>query len=404
MEIAEVRAFPIETAPRQRTKPRVPEIPDAPPIVSPMRRYPGLLPRSRGDWRDVACVVTARDGTWGFGLGCFSPPVAGIIEDHLGPMIAGENCMATEKLFDAMQRATAHYGTSGLASYAISAVDMALWDLKGKLLQRPVYELLGGPQKTAIPCYASATGHNYGIENSIEWFLELGFNAVKVFFRHGPDDDMEGLRRNEELVATARELIGDERELMVDAWMSFDVEYVVRLSEALKPYRIKWFEDYVRPEDLGSYVKLRERIPHQILATGEHWYSIPPFAFAAANGLVDIFQPDVRWVGGISAAPAHLPPRRSPRPARARPRRHELPVRPAPLLRDACRRLGRTLGGGLPAGSAAGGDGAAARNLRRRERLRRPQRRPGVRARDQQGVARGASLLRRKIRRPAKGR
>ena len=113
---------------------------------------------------------------------------------------------------------------------------------------------------------------------------------------------MEGLRRNEELVARARELIGDERELMVDAWMSFDVEYVVRLSEALKPYRIKWFEDYVRPEDLGSYVKLRERIPHQILATGEHWYSIPPFAFAAANGLVDIFQPDVRWVGGISAA------------------------------------------------------------------------------------------------------
>ena len=76
----------------------------------------------------------------------------------------------------------------------------------------------------------------------------------------------------------------------------------MRLSEVLKPYRIKWFEDYVRPEDLGSYAKLRQRIPHQILATGEHWYSIPPFAFAAGNGLVDIFQPDIRWVGGISAA------------------------------------------------------------------------------------------------------
>ena len=302
MEIAEVRAFPIAADPRPTTKPRVPEIPDAPPIVSPMHRYPGLLTRSRGDWRDVACVVTARDGTWGFGLGCYSAATARIIEDHLGPIVTGENCMATEKLFDAMQRATAHYGTAGLASYAVSAVDMALWDLKGKLLQRPVYELLGGPQKTAIPCYASATGHNWGIENSIEWYLELGFDAIKVFFRHGPEEDMEGLRRNEELVARARELIGDERELIVDAWMSFDVEYVVRLSEALKPYRIKWFEDYVRPEDLGSYVKLRERIPHQILATGEHWYSIPPFAFAAANGLVDIFQPDVRWVGGISAA------------------------------------------------------------------------------------------------------
>ena len=270
-------------------------------MVSPMRRYPDLLPDWNGRWTDLACVVTARDGTWGFGFGSFSPPAVSIINDHLGPLITGQSSMATEKLFDVMQRATAHYGTSGLASYAISAVDMALWDLKGKVLQRPVYELLGGPQKSSIPCYASATGHDYGLENSIEWFLELGFKAVKVFFRHGPTDDMEGLRRNEELVATARELIGDERELMADAWMSFDVEYVVRLSEALKPYRIKWLEDSLRPEDLGSYSRLRQRIPHQILATGEHWYSIPPFAFAAANGLIDIFQPDIRWVGGISA-------------------------------------------------------------------------------------------------------
>ena len=302
MEIVEVRAFPINAAAKQKTKSRVPQIKNAPPIVSPMRRYPEFLPNWQGNWKDVACVVTAKDGTWGFGLGCFSPPVISIIEDHLGPLITGQNCMATEKLYDVMQRATAHYGTSGLSSYAISAIDMALWDLKGKLLQRPVYELLGGPQKQEILCYASATSHDYGIDNSIDWFLELGFKAIKVFFRHGPSDDIDGLRRNEELVANAREQIGDECELMVDAWMSFDIEYVVRLSEALKPYRIKWFEDYVRPEDINSYVKLRERIPHQILATGEHWYSIPPFAFAAANGLVDIFQPDIRWVGGISAA------------------------------------------------------------------------------------------------------
>ena len=302
MEIVEVRAFPINAAAKQKTKSRVPQIKNASPMVSPMRRYPEFLPNWQGNWKDVACVVTAKDGTWGFGLGCFSPPVVSIIEDHLGPLITGQNCMATEKLYDVMQRATAHYGTSGLSSYAISAIDMALWDLKGKLLRRPVYELLGGPQKQEIVCYASATSHEYGIDNSIDWFLELGFKAIKVFFRHGPSDDIDGLRRNEELVANAREQIGDECELMVDAWMSFDIEYVVRLSEALKPYRIKWFEDYVRPEDINSYMKLRERIPHQILATGEHWYSIPPFAFAAANGLVDIFQPDIRWVGGISAA------------------------------------------------------------------------------------------------------
>ena len=302
MNIAEVRAFPVDTSARPRTPPRVPYNPDAPPIVSPMHPY---LPEA-GDWhprgwQEVACVVTASDGTWGFGLGGFAGPVIPIINDHLGPLVEGENCMATEKLWDLMQRSSLMYGTAGLASYAVSAIDMALWDLKGKLLQRPVYELLGGPQKNEITCYASATGHQYGIENSIEWFLELGFKAIKVFLRHGPSDDKEGLCRNEELVANAREQIVDERELMVDAWMSLHPEYVVRLSEALKPYRIKWLEDYVSPEDLVSYSRLRQRIPAQILATGEHWYGVPPFAYAAANGLVDILQPDVRWVGGISA-------------------------------------------------------------------------------------------------------
>ena len=90
-------------------------------------------------------------------------------------MLAGQNCLATEKLWDMMQRITTPYGTAGLASYAISAVDIALWDLKGKLLGHPVYELLGGPQKEQIFCYASNTDLSYGTENSIAWFLELGF-------------------------------------------------------------------------------------------------------------------------------------------------------------------------------------------------------------------------------------
>ncbi len=141
MIIDEVHAFPIHAGANPTTRPRLPEREDAAPIVSPMRRYPDLLPDWQGRWKDLACVVRARDGTWGFGLGCFSPPAASVINDHLGPLITGQNCMATEKLFDVMQR--------------------------------PVYELLGGPQKASIPCYASATGYNYGIE----WFLELGFGA-----------------------------------------------------------------------------------------------------------------------------------------------------------------------------------------------------------------------------------
>jgi len=84
--------------------------------------------------------------------------------------------------------------------------------------------------------------------------------------------------------------------------MSLNVEYVVRVVEALKPYRIKWLEDYLLPEDMDSFAKVRERAPGQTLATGEHWYTIHPFAAAAGQGLVDILQPDVQWVGGISAS------------------------------------------------------------------------------------------------------
>ena len=200
-----------------------------------------------------------------------------------------------------MQRATTAYGNVGLASYAISAVDNALWDLKGKLLGRPVYELLGGPQKDRIFCYASNTDTSYGVANSIDWFLELGFKAVKLFLPHGPNEGIEGLNKNIELVARTREQIGDDVELMLDAWISLNTEYVVRLSEALKPYRLKWLEDYLPPYDMDSYIKVRQRIPHQILATGEHWHTIHPFALAAGQGIVDIMQPDVAWVGGITA-------------------------------------------------------------------------------------------------------
>ena len=271
-------------------------------FVSPMQRYPDLKRSDWGnDWKRTACVVTAEDGTWGFGLTQHSGVTVPLINDHLGPLIEGENCMATERVWDLMQKATSPYGTAGLSSFAISAVDNALWDLKGKLLNRPVYELIGGPQKEKIFCYASNTDISYGTKNSIEWFMELGFKAVKLFLREGPDAGLPGLNRTEQLVAETREQVGPDVEIAVDCWMSMNTDYMVRLAEQLRPYHIKWLEDYLLPEDMDSYFNLRKRIPFQTLATGEHWYSIHPFALAASHGLVDIFQPDLQWVGGMSA-------------------------------------------------------------------------------------------------------
>ena len=246
--------------------------------------------------------MTADDGTWGLGISTNSGPVLSIINDHFAPLLEGQNAMSVEKHWDLMRRASSPYGTHGLTSYAISAVDNALWDLKGKLLGLPVYELLGGPVKDRIFCYASNTMLTYGTENYIDWFLELGFKAVKLFVRHGPEADLEGLRKNEELVARTREQVGPDVEIAVDSWMSLNTEYIVRLVEALKPYRIKWLEDYLLPEDLDSYMKVRQRVPGQTLATGEHWYTIHPFALAAGQGLVDILQPDIAWVGGMTAS------------------------------------------------------------------------------------------------------
>ena len=236
------------------------------------------------------------------GISIAAGPVTSIINDHFSELIVGLNPMATEKLWDMMRRASAAHGTAGIASYAISAVDNAIWDLKGKLLKRPVYELLGGPVKDQIFCYASNTMLKYRTSDYMDWFMDLGFKAVKVFLRHGPEEGLAGLNKNVEIIANVREQIGPDVELAVDSWLSLNIEYAVRVCEALKPYNIKWLEDYMLPEDMDSYAKLRSRVPGQTLATGEHWYTIHPFADAAGRGLVDILQPDIQWVGGMTAS------------------------------------------------------------------------------------------------------
>ncbi len=301
MQIQSIRAAIVDITPHPKTPPRISRQATSG-FISPLARYPELSRSTWATpWKRCACVVTAEDGTWGLGVTTQSGPVERVINDHFAPLLQGQDCMATEKLWDLMRRSSASYGSTGLASYAISAVDLALWDLKGKLLGRPVYELLGGPQKEQIFCYASNTDLSYGTEVSVAWFLELGFKAVKLFLREGPDSGLAGLRRSEDLIAKARQQIGDDVELMVDGWMSLDVEWAVRLSEALRPYRVKWLEDALLPDDLDGYARLRQRAPGAILATGEHWYGIAPFATAASRGLVDILQPDAAWAGGITA-------------------------------------------------------------------------------------------------------
>src|SRR5439155_5205096 len=140
---------------------------------------------------------------------------------------------------DMMARMASPYGAPGLGAYAISAIDLALWDLKGKVIGRPVWELIGGPARPHVDCYATG--------NDTDWHMELGFRATKLACPHGPADGLAGLDANEALVSRARELIGPDIELMLDCWMALDVEYAVRLAHQLPPHRLPGIEDCPPP-------------------------------------------------------------------------------------------------------------------------------------------------------------
>ncbi len=244
------------------------------------------------EWPDFLVVVTAEDGTHGVGPGRYGRPVAAIIQEYLGPRIVGEPALATERLYDMLVRLCAPFGATGLASYAVSGIDLALWDLKGKVLGKPVYQLLGGPARDFVPCYATC--------GDADWVKELGFTAVKVPCPYGPVHGRRGLQRNIASVAAARECMGDDAQLMLDCWMALDVEYGVQLAESLRPFGLTWIEEMLPPEDFDGYAQLRARLPWQTLATGEHWYTPYPFQHAASRRLVDILQPDIAWVGGLT--------------------------------------------------------------------------------------------------------
>ena len=265
------------------------------PIANPLSRYRSASSNMLSwvpEWPDFLVVVTAEDGTQGVGPGRYGRPVAAVIREYLGPRVIGEPALATERLYDMLVRLCAPFGATGLASYAISGVDLALWDLKGKVLGKPVYQLIGGPARDFVECYATC--------GDADWAKELGFTAVKVPCRFGPIHGRGGLQRNFDSVAAARECLGDVADLMLDCWMALDVDYGVRLAESLRPLGLAWIEEMLRPEDFDGYAQLRTRLPWQKLATGEHWYTPFPFQHAASRRLVDILQPDIAWVGGLT--------------------------------------------------------------------------------------------------------
>ena len=228
--------------------------------------------------------------------------VAFIIGRQLRRFLIGQDPIAGEKLWDQMHRGMVH-GRQGDAMLAISAIDCALWDLRGKWLQQPVYRLLGGPTQTKIPAYASMLGFAVldpaKVRDRAMEYKEKGYRAQKWFFRHGPMSGAEGMKKNVELVRTLREAVGDDYDLMFDCWQAMDVGYVVELADRIAEYRPRWLEECVMPDRIDSYTKLRDRIRIP-LSGAEHEYTRWGFKRFLDAGALDVIQPDIYWCGGLT--------------------------------------------------------------------------------------------------------
>lgn len=228
--------------------------------------------------------------------------VAYVVAKDLRRILLGADPIAGEKLWDQMHRSQVH-GRAGNAMLAISAVDCALWDLRGRWLGQPVHRLLGGPTREAVPAYASmlgfsATDMDLVRARAVE-YKELGYTAQKWFFRYGPTSGYEGLRRNVELVRTVREAVGDDYDIMFDCWQAMDVTYVRELASRIAEYRPRWLEECAMPDRVDSYRELRERLSIP-LAGAEHEYTRWGFRKFVDARALDVLQPDIYWCGGLS--------------------------------------------------------------------------------------------------------
>jgi len=197
-------------------------------VANPMSVYPAYRNR-RSSWgarwgTEVLVRIKTDEGVEGIGASAPAPAQT-LIEQHLANLLAGQDPFAVERLWDQMFRATLPYGRKGLPIMAISAVDVALWDIVGKATGQPLWRLLGGKVRDPLPAYSTG--------NDVERYRSLGFRGFKLAMPYGPADGWDGMKGNIELVERTRELVGPDAEIMLDCYMAWNVEYTIRIAQLL---------------------------------------------------------------------------------------------------------------------------------------------------------------------------
>lgn len=248
--------------------------------------------------------VKTDDGLVGIGNVALAPRVAKIIIDqYLSPLIIGHDPFDYEYLWQRMYRSTHAWGRKGITMAAISAVDIALWDLMGKATNRPVFKLLGGRTKKKIPCYASKLYRTDldEMQREAQSYLDQGFSAVKMRFGYGPNDGPQGMRENIKSVAAVREVIGDDVDLMLECYMGWNLEYAKRMLPKLEKFEPRWLEEPVIADDIDGYAELN-RLTSIPISGGEHEFTSYGFKQLLDKKAVSVIQYDTNRVGGITVA------------------------------------------------------------------------------------------------------
>jgi L-rhamnonate dehydratase len=224
-----------------------------------------------------------------------------VVYTDLRPFLIGKDALAGEALWDQMYRSNRH-SRDGFFMMAISAVDNTLWDIRGKFYRVPVYRLLGGPTRQKVEMYVSALGYSLEPEAVRTRCLDLksqGFRYQKWFMGYGPGSGIEGMKKNVELVRILRETLGDDTELMFDAYSGWDQDYALEWARQVEKYRPHWMEEVTHPEKIASFSEIHRSTAVPV-ASGEHFYGRWEVErYLQANAL-SVVQADPEWCGGIS--------------------------------------------------------------------------------------------------------
>jgi L-alanine-DL-glutamate epimerase-like enolase superfamily enzyme len=242
--------------------------------------------------------VIADNGLEGLGLSAGGGALRELVEKNLKEILIGQEALNIEKLWDDMFWRVRGIGRKGLAFCAISAIDIALWDLKAKYYETPLYKLLG-PYTDSVPIYGSGGWTDFDLDGLLAEqmsYVERGMKAVKM--KVGKDFG-QSEKEDVERLAAVRQAVGDDIEVFIDANNGYYAKQAIRMAREFEPYRVGWFEEPVLADDIEGLAAIVRAIDIPV-ATGEHEYTKFGFKDLIARGGADIVQPDVGRVGGIT--------------------------------------------------------------------------------------------------------